>query len=52
MTAIAGIIAVARTRIGSPVIGIGLELDAIAAVVVGGASLKGGGVRPSIRFGA
>lgn len=42
MAAMAGIIAVARTGIGSPVIGIGLELDAIAAVVVGGASLKGG----------
>ena len=42
MAAMAGIITVARTGIGSPVIGIGLELDAIAAVVVGGASLKGG----------
>ena len=42
MAAMAGIITVARTGIGSPVVGIGLELDAIAAVVVGGASLKGG----------
>lgn len=42
MAAIAGVIAVARTGIGSPVIGIGIELDAIAAVVVGGTSLKGG----------
>lgn len=42
MAAMAGILTVARTGIGSPVIGIGLELDAIAAVVVGGTSLKGG----------
>ncbi|MBC8156466.1 MAG: ABC transporter permease [Bacteroidetes bacterium] len=42
MASLAGIITVARTGIGSPVVGIGLELDAIAAVVVGGASLKGG----------
>lgn len=42
MAAIAGIIVVSRTGIGSPVVGMGLELDAIAAVVVGGASLKGG----------
>jgi ribose transport system permease protein len=42
MAAMAGIITVARTGIGSPIVGIGLELDAIAAVVVGGASLKGG----------
>lgn len=42
MAAMAGILTVARTGIGSPVVGIGLELDAIAAVVVGGASLKGG----------
>jgi ribose transport system permease protein len=42
MAALAGIIATSRTGIGSPVIGTGLELDAIAAVVVGGASLKGG----------
>lgn len=42
MAAIAGILAVSRTGVGSPIIGVGLELDAIAAVVVGGASLKGG----------
>lgn len=42
MAAMAGIVTVARTGIGSPVVGIGLELDAIAAVVVGGANLKGG----------
>jgi ribose transport system permease protein len=40
--AIAGIISTSRTGVGSPILGIGMELDAIAAVVIGGASLKGG----------
>lgn len=40
--AVAGIISTARTGVGSPLVGQGLELDAIAAVVIGGASLKGG----------
>jgi ribose transport system permease protein len=31
-----------RTGVGSPVMSIGFELDVIAAVVVGGASLAGG----------
>lgn len=39
---IAGIIASSRTAIGTPIIGSGLELDAIAACVIGGASLSGG----------
>ncbi|RQW63736.1 ABC transporter permease [Vibrio viridaestus] len=39
---IAGVIAATRTGVGSPVLGLGFELDAIAAVVVGGASLAGG----------
>ncbi|BDF34655.1 monosaccharide-transporting ATPase [Lachnospiraceae bacterium] len=38
----AGIIASSRTAIGTPIIGQGLELDAIAACVIGGASLSGG----------
>lgn len=42
LAAIAGIISTSRTGVGSPISGIGLELDAIAAVVIGGASLKGG----------
>lgn len=42
LSAIAGIISTARTSVGSPVIGIGLELDVIATVVIGGTSLKGG----------
>jgi ribose transport system permease protein len=40
--ALAGIISTSRTGVGSPIIGIGLELDVIAAVVIGGASLNGG----------
>jgi ribose transport system permease protein len=42
LAAIAGIISTSRTGVGSPIVGAGLELDAIAAVVIGGASLKGG----------
>jgi ribose transport system permease protein len=40
--ALAGIISTSRTGVGSPIIGMGLELDVIAAVVIGGASLSGG----------
>jgi ribose transport system permease protein len=39
---VAGVIAATRTGVGSPVLAIGFELDSIAAVVVGGASLAGG----------
>lgn len=39
---LAGILASSRTGVGSPVLAIGFELDVIAAVVVGGASLAGG----------
>nr|WP_321464109.1 ABC transporter permease [uncultured Cohaesibacter sp.] len=39
---IAGIISATRTGVGSPILAVGFELDAIAAVVVGGASLNGG----------
>lgn len=42
LTAIAGLLMVGRTGVGTPNIGVGLELDAIAAVVIGGASLFGG----------
>lgn len=41
-SAIGGIIACSRTAIGSPAVGTGLELDCIAACVIGGASLNGG----------
>lgn len=42
LSAVAGVITTARTAVGSPVMGIGMELDVIAAVVIGGASLSGG----------
>ncbi|MEO5614396.1 MAG: ABC transporter permease [Cypionkella sp.] len=42
LAAIAGIVSTSRTGIGSATIGVGAELDAIAAVVIGGASLLGG----------
>lgn len=41
---VAAILAVARTSVGDPVIGQGLTLDAISAVVIGGTYLGGGGV--------
>ena len=40
--AIAGIVAASRTAIGTPIIGTGWEMNAIAACVIGGASLSGG----------
>jgi ribose transport system permease protein len=42
LSGLAGIIVTSRAAIGAPVIGSGIELDAIAAVVIGGASLMGG----------
>jgi ribose transport system permease protein len=42
LAAVAGIITAARTAVGSPVMGNGMELDVIATVVIGGASLSGG----------
>jgi ribose transport system permease protein len=42
LAAAAGLIITARTAVGSPVMGVGMELDVIAAVVIGGASLSGG----------
>ncbi len=43
---IGGIIAASRTGIGSGAVGQGLELDCIAACVIGGASLAGGSGSP------
>jgi len=40
--ALAGILQASRLRTGQPATGLGLELDIIAAVVVGGGSLMGG----------
>ncbi|MHC4456382.1 MAG: ABC transporter permease [Planctomycetota bacterium] len=42
LATLAGIISTSRTGVGSPIVGLGLELDAIAAVVIGGARLSGG----------
>ncbi len=42
LSAAAGIITTSRTAVGSPVMGVGMELDVIATVVIGGASLSGG----------
>ena len=38
----AAVIVASRTNLGSPNMGMAWELDAIAAVVIGGASLNGG----------
>jgi inositol transport system permease protein len=42
LSAISGIILVARTAAGNPTYGVSYELDAIAATVIGGTSLSGG----------
>jgi D-xylose transport system permease protein len=42
LTAIAGIVLTARLQSGAGVLGVGLELDAIAACIIGGTSLAGG----------
>lgn len=39
---VAGLIYMARLTISSPILGVGFELDAIAAVIIGGTSLFGG----------
>jgi ribose transport system permease protein len=42
LAAVAGIISASRTGVGSAQVGVGAELNVIAAVVIGGASLMGG----------
>lgn len=42
LTGIAGVMQFARLTQGDPTVAVGLELDVIAAVVIGGASLSGG----------
>ncbi len=42
LASVAGIISASRLGVGQPTAGTGFELDAIAAVVIGGASLSGG----------
>lgn len=39
---LAGLFQLSRLRQGDPTVGVGLELDIIAAVIIGGASLNGG----------
>jgi ribose transport system permease protein len=39
---VAGIFQLSRLRQGDPTVAVGLELDIIAAVIIGGASLNGG----------
>lgn len=46
LAGLAGLIAAAQLRQGSSLIGAGYEMDAIAAVVIGGASLAGGRGNP------
>lgn len=41
-TGIAGLMQFSRLTVGDPTVAVGLELDAIAAVVIGGGSLTGG----------
>lgn len=41
-TGLAGVMLVSRLTVGDPTVASGLELDVIAAVVIGGASLSGG----------
>jgi len=45
LAGVAGIMQTARIETGQPNIGVGYELDAIAAVVIGGTSLSGGSGR-------
>lgn len=40
--ALAGLVLAARSAAGNPILGLGLELDVIAAVIIGGTSLFGG----------
>jgi ribose transport system permease protein len=41
-TGLAGVFQLSRLRLGDPTVAVGLELDIIAAVIIGGASLNGG----------
>jgi inositol transport system permease protein len=42
LSAVSGILLVARTAAGNPTYGLAYELDAIASTVIGGTSLSGG----------
>jgi ribose transport system permease protein len=42
LTGVAGVMQFSRLTVGDPTVAVGLELDVIAAVVIGGGSLSGG----------
>lgn len=42
LTGFAGVLTAARLRVGTALVGVGTEVDAIAAVVIGGAAFSGG----------
>jgi ribose transport system permease protein len=53
LSAWCGLMMAGRTNVSSPLVGNGAEMDAIAAVVIGGASLAGGrGSVPNTLMGA
>jgi ribose transport system permease protein len=53
LSALSGLVLTSRLSIGQPTAGVGYELDAIAAAVIGGASLMGGqGTVPGTLIGA
>jgi ribose transport system permease protein len=52
LSGIAGVVLSSRVRSGQPTLGDGMELDSIAAVVIGGVALGGGsGTLPGVLFG-
>jgi ribose/xylose/arabinose/galactoside ABC-type transport system permease subunit len=42
MAGVAGVLQFSRLSVGDPTVAVGLELDVIAAVIIGGGSLAGG----------
>jgi len=42
LTGLAGLLQFAKLSVGDPTVGVGAELDVIAAVIIGGGSLNGG----------
>jgi ribose/xylose/arabinose/galactoside ABC-type transport system permease subunit len=42
LAGVAGVLQFSRLTVGDPTVAVGIELDAIAAVVIGGGSLSGG----------
>ena len=53
LSGIAGVVLSSRVRSGQPTLGDGMELESIAAVVIGGVALGGGsGTLPGVLYGA